>query len=71
MAELPTAPGVSIVAAFWTGAATPDQMLALAAAGLARYKQPRAWIPLDALPRTPTGKINRRALREAHRKDRP
>ena len=71
VAELPTAPGVSIVAAFWTGAATPDQMQALAAAGLARYKQPRAWIPLDALPRTPTGKINRRALREAHRKDRP
>ena len=71
VAELPTAQGVSIVAAFWTGPATPAQMQALAQDGLARYKQPRAWIPLDALPRTPTGKINRRALREAHRKDRP
>ncbi|MFN3278174.1 MAG: class I adenylate-forming enzyme family protein [Paracoccus hibiscisoli] len=71
VAELPVAPGVSIVAAFWTGPATPAQMQALAQDGLARYKQPRAWIPLDALPRTPTGKINRRALREAHRKDRP
>ena len=29
----------------------------------------REFIHLDALPRTPTGKINRRALREAHRKD--
>ncbi|TJZ83083.1 class I adenylate-forming enzyme family protein [Paracoccus hibiscisoli] len=69
VAELPVAPGVTIVAAFWTGPATPAQMQALAQDGLARYKQPRAWIPLDALPRTPTGKINRRALRAAHRKD--
>lgn len=69
VAELPVAPGSSIIAAFWTGPATEDQMQALARTGLARYKQPRAWIRLDALPRTPTGKINRRALREAHRKD--
>ncbi len=38
VAELPTAPGVSIVAAFWTGPATPAQMQALAQDGLARYK---------------------------------
>lgn len=71
VAELSVGPGASIIAAFWTGPATPAQLKALAHEGLARYKQPRAWIPLPALPRTPTGKINRRALREAHRKDRP
>ena len=66
--ELPV-PGASIIAAFWTGPATPEAMRAAAEAGLARYKQPREFIPIEALPRTPTGKINRRALREAHRKD--
>lgn len=66
--ELPV-PGASIIAAFWTGAATPEAMREAAEAGLARYKQPREFIRIDALPRTPTGKINRRALREAHRKD--
>ncbi|WP_228461261.1 class I adenylate-forming enzyme family protein [Paracoccus liaowanqingii] len=70
VAELPVGPGASIIAAFWTGPATEAQLQALAEEALARYKQPRAWIRLAALPRTPTGKINRRALREAHRKDR-
>lgn len=69
VAELPLPRGRSIIAAFWTGPATEAQMRDLAARGLARYKQPRAWYPLAALPRTPTGKINRRALRVAHRKD--
>ena len=58
------------IAAFWTGPATVPQMQAHAESALARYKQPREYIRLDALPRTPTGKINRRALRERHRKDR-
>lgn len=66
--ELPV-PGASIIAAFWTGPAAPEVMRAAAETGLARYKQPREFIRIDALPRTPTGKINRRALREAHRKD--
>lgn len=69
VAELPVGHGSSIIAAFWTGPASADTLQAFAEAGLARYKQPRAWIRVDALPRTPTGKINRRALREAHRKD--
>ncbi|MBM3606537.1 MAG: acyl--CoA ligase [Alphaproteobacteria bacterium] len=69
VAELPVGPGSSIIAAFWTGPAAAESLQSLAEAQLARYKQPRAWIRLDALPRTPTGKINRRALREAHRKD--
>ncbi|MDP5307830.1 class I adenylate-forming enzyme family protein [Paracoccus spongiarum] len=67
--ELAVGSGRSIIAAFWTGAAAEAELRALAEAQLARYKQPRDYIRLTALPRTPTGKINRRALREAHRKD--
>lgn len=65
--ELPVASGASIIAAFWTGPATAQAMRDAAEARLARYKQPREFIRIDALPRTPTGKINRRALRDAHR----
>lgn len=65
--ELPVASGASIIAAFWTGPATTQAMRDAAEARLARYKQPREFIRIDALPRTPTGKINRRALRDAHR----
>lgn len=65
--ELPIASGASIIAAFWTGPATAQAMRDAAEARLARYKQPREFIRIDALPRTPTGKINRRALRDAHR----
>ncbi|MDO5646561.1 class I adenylate-forming enzyme family protein [Paracoccus sp. (in: a-proteobacteria)] len=71
VAELPVGPGTSIIAAFWTGPASADDLRAMAEAGLARYKQPRDYIRVDALPRTPTGKINRRALRDTYRKDRP
>lgn len=67
-AELSVGPGSSIIAAFWTGPATEADLRAVAESALARYKQPRAYIRLDALPRTPTGKINRRALRDAHSK---
>ena len=67
--ELPVGPGTSVIAAFWTGPAEPQALRTLAETRLARYKQPRDYIRLEALPRTPTGKINRRALREAHRKD--
>lgn len=68
--EIAVGPGSSIIVAFWTGTAQADDLRALAETGLARYKQPREYIALPALPRTPTGKINRRALRDAHRKDR-
>ncbi|MFV0299773.1 MAG: class I adenylate-forming enzyme family protein [Paracoccus sp. (in: a-proteobacteria)] len=69
-AELSVGSGSSIIAAFWTGPATEAELRTMAETALARYKQPRAYIHLDALPRTPTGKINRRALRDAHSKDR-
>ncbi|MDB6176990.1 AMP-binding protein [Paracoccus sp. Z330] len=54
----------SIIALFWTGPAPESDLRRLAESELARYKQPRKYIWLDALPRTATGKINRRALRQ-------
>jgi acyl-coenzyme A synthetase/AMP-(fatty) acid ligase len=42
---------------------------AFAAERLARYKQPRAWVALTALPRTATGKVDRRALAALYPKD--
>lgn len=63
-------PSGTIIAAFWTGTASAALMQGHAETHLARYKQPREYIRLDALPRTATGKINRRALRDAYRKDR-
>ncbi|WP_134681950.1 class I adenylate-forming enzyme family protein [Paracoccus ravus] len=69
--ELSLDGGRSIIAAFWTGAAAPETLRAHAEAGLAHHKQPREYIRLETLPRTATGKINRRALRETYRKDRP
>ncbi len=71
VAEITVRAGVSIIAAFWTGTAPEEALRAKAASDLAGYKQPRAYIHLDALPRTATGKINRRALRETSSKDRP
>lgn len=64
--EIAVGAGTSIIAAFWTGAATEDELRGLAQDRIARYKQPRSYIHLDALPRTATGKINRRALRDSH-----
>ena len=66
-AELAVPGGASVIGAFWAGEATEAALRAAAAAGLARYKQPRVFGRLEALPRTPTGKVNRRALREAWR----
>ena len=63
-AEIASPSGAGFIAAFWTGPAEEADLRTLAEGGLARYKQPRAYQRIDALPRTPTGKINRRALRE-------
>lgn len=54
----------TLIAAFYTGTPQdPDTLSALAAERLARYKQPRIWRHLDALPRNPNGKLQRAALR--------
>jgi acyl-CoA synthetase (AMP-forming)/AMP-acid ligase II len=39
-----------------------EALAALAETRLARYKQPRLYIPLPALPRSANGKLDRRAL---------
>jgi acyl-CoA synthetase (AMP-forming)/AMP-acid ligase II len=44
--------------------AEPDELAEFAAARLARYKRPREIVVIDEVPRLPTGKILRRALRE-------
>ena len=61
-------PGVSIIAAFYVpaGGPVPEADLAAHCAGLlARYKCPRAFYPVEALPRTAYGKLQRRRLRQA------
>jgi len=64
-------PGVRIIAAFYT-AADPlpeDRLNTFAAARLARYKQPRLYRHLPALPRGANGKLSRRALRALFKAD--
>lgn len=66
--QIETASGAWIICAFWTGPAPRTALQAAAGAALADYKRPREFIALAALPRTNTGKIDRRRLREDHRK---
>ncbi len=55
-------PDTTIVALAYAGSATEAELAPLAAARLARYKQPRAYMKLTTLPRSPNGKLDRRAL---------
>jgi acyl-coenzyme A synthetase/AMP-(fatty) acid ligase len=55
-------PDTTIIALAYAGSAATDSLPPLAEAKLARYKQPRAYVQLDALPRSPNGKLDRRAL---------
>lgn len=66
VAEVEVKPGVTIIVCFYTGPDVVDEecLKAHAAAHLARYKQPRAFKRLDALPRNANSKLNRRALRQ-------
>lgn len=64
--EVEVRPGVSVIALFYTAATgplSPEALAAHADASLARYKQPRIFQHLPALPRGPNNKIARRALR--------
>ncbi len=54
-----------IIVAFYTAdTEIPEaDLTAFAAEHLARYKQPRAWVRLDALPTNPNGKLSRKGLK--------
>jgi acyl-coenzyme A synthetase/AMP-(fatty) acid ligase len=69
--EVEVAPGTRIIACFYTAPdAVPEAKLnAHAEITLARWKQPRHWQRLDALPRGANNKLNRRALAALYRKD--
>ena len=56
---------VRLIAAFYTGPAeiSDDELAAWCAERLARYKQPRMFRHLDALPTNPNGKLQRKALK--------
>ncbi len=65
--EQPVRPGVSIIAAFYVPVAGPvpePELAAHCAARLARYKCPRTFHAVEALPRGNTGKVLRRKLKE-------
>lgn len=51
-----------VIALAYAGHATEPDLRALAEQRLARYKQPRLYISLPALPRSANGKLDRRAL---------
>lgn len=59
-------PDVRIITAFYLADRELDEaaLSAEAAQRLARYKQPRAWVRVDALPRNPNGKLLRKGLRD-------
>jgi acyl-coenzyme A synthetase/AMP-(fatty) acid ligase len=62
--QMQTESGATILVAYYCGAALDtDSADAFAAARLARYKQPRAWLRRDSLPRNANGKLMRRNLR--------
>lgn len=68
--EVPVRPGVSVVAAFYVPAGAPPAEADLAAHcadRLARYKCPRAFHAVEALPRDANGKLLRRRLKETAR----
>lgn len=63
--ELRIKADTTVIALFHVGTAGEEDLKALAEARLARYKRPRIYVRMDALPRTPMGKTNRRALRDS------
>ncbi|HEX9856931.1 MAG TPA: class I adenylate-forming enzyme family protein [Paracoccaceae bacterium] len=64
--EVEVRPGVTVIGCFYVASEpiATEQISAFAATRLARYKQPRLYVPLASLPRGPNNKILRRALRE-------
>lgn len=75
--ELPVKAGASVIAVFYVaaGPVTEAELQDHARSCLARYKEPRLWVAVDALPKNANGKTDRRALRDgwtaANRKTTP
>lgn len=64
--EWPVRDGVAVIAAFYVPVEAPvpeEELAAHCAAHLARYKCPRVFRPVEALPRGANGKLQRRRLR--------
>lgn len=61
--EVEVKPGVRVIAGFYAGDADEAALQERSAVTLARWKQPRLWMQVDALPRSANNKLNRRALR--------
>lgn len=64
--ELAVPSGAKIIAVFWTGGADQAQMAEAANLHLADYKRPREYRRIEVMPKTATGKIDRRSLRRDH-----
>ncbi|OYU18399.1 MAG: benzoate--CoA ligase [Rhodobacteraceae bacterium PARR1] len=69
--EVEVSPGTRIIACFYVAPKMVAEATLQAHADitLARWKQPRHWQRLDALPRGANNKLNRRALAALYRKD--
>lgn len=66
--EVEVRPGTSVIACFHVSNPVPDPevLAAHAESCLARYKQPRLYIAVPAIPRGANNKLARRSLREAY-----
>lgn len=63
--EITVKADTTVIAAFYTGREIPQDALSEFAANcLARYKQPRLFIHMDALPKGANNKLNRRRIRQ-------
>lgn len=68
-AEVSVKEGTTVIALFYTAAQDLDEaaLMAFASQTLARYKCPRLFQRIDALPRNPNGKVQRKQLRSVMR----
>lgn len=64
--EISPKPDIRIIAAFITGPADPEEVMAQLATRLAPYKMPKHIQTIADLPRGPTGKVRRGALHELY-----
>lgn len=69
VAEVTVKPGTTVICGFYTAEQPldPITLSIFAETRLARYRQPRLWQHVPALPRNANGKLNRRALAAAWR----